>query len=175
MQPAFYSISEVSALFGLPISTLRYYDAQGLIPNLARHHGIRRFSQNNIEAIRVIECLKASGLEIRDIAAFMELSQQGNDSLQARLQLFLQRREELARTLDHLHKQMDMINFKCWYYQTACALQDEAAVQQMIPNGLPEEVQPLYRSCHAPLDQTLPSLQTKAESDLEELNPESAD
>lgn len=155
MKPSFYSISEVSAMFDLPISTLRYYDTQGLIPNLEKYHGIRRFSQDNIEAIRVIECLKASGLEIRDIAAFMELSQQGNGSLQARRLLFEQRRAELSKTLARLHKQMDMVNFKCWYYQTACALQDEAAVVRMIPAGLPEEIKPLYLSCHEPLDPAL--------------------
>lgn len=49
-------------MFDLPVSTLRYYDKEGLFPNMQRVSGIRKFSDNEIEAIRVIECLKKSGL-----------------------------------------------------------------------------------------------------------------
>ena len=57
-----YSIGQVSEMFGLPISTLRYYDKQGLFPQLIRESGIRKFSENEIEALRIIECLKKSCL-----------------------------------------------------------------------------------------------------------------
>ena len=59
-----YSIGQVTEMFGLPISTLRYYDKQGLFPNMERVSGIRRFSEQEIEALRVIECLKKAGMEI---------------------------------------------------------------------------------------------------------------
>ena len=61
-----YTIGQVAEMFGLPISTLRYYDKQGLFPQLIRESGIRKFSENEIEALRIIECLKKSGLEIKD-------------------------------------------------------------------------------------------------------------
>ena len=57
-----YSIGQVAEMFGLPISTLRYYDKQGLFPNMERTSGIRRFSDQEIEALRVIECLKRAGM-----------------------------------------------------------------------------------------------------------------
>ena len=57
-----YSIGQVSEMFHLPISTLRYYDKEGLFPGMERQSGIRRFSEREIEALRVIECLKASGM-----------------------------------------------------------------------------------------------------------------
>ena len=59
-----YTIGQVSEKFGLPISTLRYYDKQGLFPRMERASGIRKFSDREIEALRVIECLKKSGMEI---------------------------------------------------------------------------------------------------------------
>ena len=68
-----YSIGQVAEMFGLPISTLRYYDKQGLFPNMERASGIRRFSDREIEALRVIECLKKAGMEIKDIRQFMGL------------------------------------------------------------------------------------------------------
>ena len=62
-----YSIGQVAEMFGLPISTLRYYDKQGLFPNMERVSGIRKFGDTEIEALRVIECLKKAGMEIKDI------------------------------------------------------------------------------------------------------------
>lgn len=50
-----YSIGQVSEMFGLPISTLRYYDKQGLFPRMERKSGIRKFGENELEALRVIE------------------------------------------------------------------------------------------------------------------------
>ena len=63
-----YTIGQVSEMFDIPVSTLRYYDKEGLFPDMERRSGIRRFGEKQIEALRVIECLKASGLEsLRDI------------------------------------------------------------------------------------------------------------
>lgn len=66
-----YTIGQVSEMFDLPISTLRYYDKEGLFPDIKRISGIRKFDEKEIEAIRVIECLKRSGMEIKDIKQFM--------------------------------------------------------------------------------------------------------
>ena len=57
-----YTIGQVSEQFDLPVSTLRYYDKEGLFPALTRTSGIRRFGEQELEALRVIECLKRSGL-----------------------------------------------------------------------------------------------------------------
>ena len=73
-----YTIGQVSERFDLPVSTLRYYDKEGLFPNLTRTSGARRFGEQELEALRVIECLKRSGLEIREIRQFMEWCAQGS-------------------------------------------------------------------------------------------------
>ena len=66
-----YTIGQVSTMFDLPVSTLRYYDKEGFFPNLERKGNIRYFSDNELEALRIIECLKKSGLEIKDIKQFL--------------------------------------------------------------------------------------------------------
>ena len=53
-----YTIGQVAEMFGLPISTLRYYDKEGLFPGMRRESGIRKFGEREIEALRIIECLK---------------------------------------------------------------------------------------------------------------------
>lgn len=57
----YYTIGQVSQMFDLPISTLRYYDKEGFFPNLVRKGNIRYFSHNELEALHVIECLKKIG------------------------------------------------------------------------------------------------------------------
>lgn len=57
-----YTIGQISKMFDLPVSTLRYYDKEGLFPNMERTSGIRKFSESEIEALHVIECLKKTGI-----------------------------------------------------------------------------------------------------------------
>ena len=55
-----YTIGQVSEMFDLPVSTLRYSDREGLFPPLDRASGIRQFSSNELETLRVMECLQKS-------------------------------------------------------------------------------------------------------------------
>ena len=63
-----YSIGEVSKMFSIPVSTLRYYDKKGLLPMVDRTSGnIRVFDDNDIEYLSMIECLKTTGLSLKSI------------------------------------------------------------------------------------------------------------
>ena len=143
-----YSIGEVSRMFGLPQSTLRYYDKEGLLPHIQRQGaGIRRFDEQAIEALRVIECLKKSGMEIKNIRQFMVWCEEGTSTYQQRLELFQRRRAEVEQELARLKKTLAMIDFKCWYYTQALATGSEDFTAA-IPEGLPEEIRALYDASH---------------------------
>ena len=143
-----YSIGQVSEMFHLPISTLRYYDKEGLFPGMERQSGIRRFSEREIEALRVIECLKASGLEIRDIKQFMEWTTEGAATYAQRKQLFETRKQAVEAEMAELQKTLDMLRYKCWYYDTAIADGNEDRIKAMLPDHLPPEIQKLYDNGH---------------------------
>lgn len=143
-----YTIGQVSELFHIPISTLRYYDREGLFPDLERVSGIRRFGENELEKLRVIECLKKSGLEIREIKQFMEWCSQGSSTYGLRHQFFLDRQKIVEARMEQMHKTMDMIRYKCWYYEQALAHGSEDQVQAMLPDRLPEEIQQYYDHAH---------------------------
>ena len=69
-----YTIGELAKMLGVPASTLRYYDKEGLLPFVARSSGgIRQFRESDIEW-RVIGCMKKAGMSIKDIR--QELKQQ---------------------------------------------------------------------------------------------------
>ena len=129
-----YTIGQVAEQFDLPVSTLRYYDKEGLFPNLTRASGARRFGERELERLRVIECLKRSGLEIREIRQFMEWCAQGSDTYPQRHALFVQQAEQVEAEIASLQKSLDMIRFKCWYYEQLMRDGDEARVQAMLPD-----------------------------------------
>lgn len=83
-----YTIGQVAEMFGLPISTLRYYDKQGLFPRMERVSGIRKFGEPEIEALRVIECLKKAGMEIKDIKRFVDWCMEGPSTYPQRRAMF---------------------------------------------------------------------------------------
>ncbi|ANE22315.1 MerR family transcriptional regulator [Denitrobacterium detoxificans] len=144
-----YTIGQVSEMFDLPISTLRYYDKEGLFPTIERKNGIRKFGETELEALRVIECLKASGLEIKDIKLFMQWCTEGPETYAQRKELFERRREAVQEEMARLQKTLAMLEFKCWYYDTAIAEGSEDAPQSMMPDKLPPNIQKLYDLAHS--------------------------
>ena len=115
-----YTIKEVSEMLNIPASTIRYYDKEGLLPSIERRDsGYRLFSEENLRALRLIECLKSTGMPIKDIRTFFEWVQQGDDSLQQRYEMFLERRRAVEEQMAQLRKTLEIIDYKCWYYETA--------------------------------------------------------
>ena len=143
-----YTIGQVSEMFHLPISTLRYYDKEGFFPNLVRKVNIRYFSDNELEAIRIIECLKQSGLEIKDIKQFFEWVTEGSSSYTKRKELFEHRKVAVKEEIKQLEKTLAMLEFKCWYYDTAIAHGNEDKINAMLPDNLPKDIQKLYNKAH---------------------------
>ena len=95
-----YSIKEMSKLTNLPASTLRYYDKEGLLPSLKRNsNNARIFDDDDYGNLKIIECLKKSGLSIKDIKAFIAAAEQGDESLEKRLKIFRKRRKILKQEL----------------------------------------------------------------------------
>lgn len=131
-------------MFGLPVSTLRYYDKQGLFPGMERSSGVRRFSEAELEKLRVIQCLKETGMEIREIRQFMEWCAEGSSTFPQRRALFESRKAHMEEELRRMNRTLDMLKFKCWYYEQAMQDGSDERVKQMIPEGLPEEIRALY-------------------------------
>lgn len=143
-----YTIGQVAKQVNMPVSTLRYYDNEGLFPHLVRSSGIRKFGEQEIEALHIIECLKKSGLEIREIKKFMDLCAQGSSTYPQRHELFLKQKLAVEAEMRQLEKTLDMLRFKCWYYEQAMKDGNEDHLHEMIPDHLPEEIQKLYDHAH---------------------------
>ncbi len=116
-----YTIGQVSEMFHLPVSTLRYYDKEGLFPSM----------------------------EIKDIKQFMDWCAAGPSTYPNRRELFENRKKALEEQLRELEKNMAMIQFKCWYYDQAIADGNEEHLKEMIPDNLSSEIKKLYKLAHS--------------------------
>lgn len=143
-----YTIGQVSEMYDLPISTLRYYDKEGFFPNLVRKGNIRYFSNNEIEALRLIECLKKSGLGIKDINQFFMWVNQGSETYENRKELFEARKLAVEAEIKNLQKTLSLLEFKCWYYSKAMEDGTEEYIREMLPDKLPSDIQKLYDASH---------------------------
>ena len=87
-----YTVGEMAQKLGVPASTLRYYDKEGLLPFVERSSGgIRMFRENDFEWLQVIRCMKKAGMSIKDIRQYIELAMQGDDTIDTRLEMFRQK------------------------------------------------------------------------------------
>lgn len=143
-----YTIGQVSQMFNIPISTLRYYDKEGFFPNLKRASGIRRFGEQDIEALKVIECLKESGLELKDVKQFIKWGTKGSSTYKNRKELFEKRKIAVEQEIKKLQKTLNILEYKCWYYDKAIKDGTEDKIYKMLPNKLPTRIQKLYNSFH---------------------------
>lgn len=137
----YYSIGEVAHSTGISISTLRYYDREGMFPDMERSNGgIRVFSDTEMNTLKVIECLKSSGMSIKSIKEFLVWCQEGDTSLGKRREMFHARLEEVEKQIEALQATKNMLKYKCWYYDTAIAAGSEDVVKNLSVEEIPEDV-----------------------------------
>lgn len=136
-----YSIGEVSKQTGIAISTLRYYDKEGMFPEMERSNGgIRVFSEKEMSTITIIECLKSTGLSIKAIKKFLEWCQEGDTSLERRQKMFHERLEEVEKQIELMQINLNILKYKCWYYDTAVAHGTEEVVKNLSDDKIPQEL-----------------------------------
>ena len=117
-----YTVGEMAKRLGVPASTLRYYDKERLLPFVGRSSGgIRVFEEKDFEWLRIIECLKKTGMSLKDIREYIELAMQGDATIAQRLEMFRKQKAVLEARMAELQQTMDTLDYKCWFYETAKA------------------------------------------------------
>ncbi|KLI74576.1 MULTISPECIES: MerR family transcriptional regulator [Lacticaseibacillus] len=117
-----YTIGEVAAITHLSIPTIRYYDKEGLIPDLQKDQaGVRCFTAQNLSALEMINCLKTAGMSIKDIRTFMQWNLEGDATLIKRLNFFNQLHTAVENQMQQLEQTLNTIEYKQHYYRQAVA------------------------------------------------------
>lgn len=138
------------AAAGWPASTIRYYDKEGLLPFVGRSSGgIRVFTEKDFEWLRIIECLKKTGMSLKDIREYIELAMQGDETIARRLELFRKQRTVLETRMAELQQTMDTLDYKCWFYETAAARGSTEGISDLPDEALPEALRPVRERLRA--------------------------
>lgn len=126
-----YTIRQVADKMGVAVSTLRYYDKEGLLPFVDKKpDGTRVFKDEDFQGLGIIACMKNSGMPIKDIKRYMDLCMEGDNTLKDRLKIFHERKEYVQKQMEELKKVMETIEHKIWYYETAIEAGTEAIHKQ---------------------------------------------
>ncbi|SEI96097.1 DNA-binding transcriptional regulator, MerR family [Lachnospiraceae bacterium A10] len=139
-----YTISEVAKMMGVNPSTLRYYDKEELLPDVKRVNGIRIFEDKDFGWLRVLNCLKNTGMPIRKIKRYVELAKYGDETLEERYELIKEQRQSVLQQIEQLQYYLQELDYKDWYYQTAIKYGSEEAVKRskhrasLEPDKIPE-------------------------------------
>ena len=126
----FYTVGEMAKKLNIAASTLRYYDKEGLMPFVERSGGgIRMFKDSDFEWLSIIECLKKTGMPIKEIKKFVDWCMEGDSTIDKRLSLIKHQQAIVMEQLTQMQETLNMLNYKEWYYTTAkqagtCAIHD---------------------------------------------------
>ncbi len=112
-----YSIQEVSEKTGLSAHTLRYYEKEGLLSAIERSQGgFRQYSDEDLERLGLILCLKNTGMSIQEIARFVQLTHEGDHTLEERVELLRAHREQVIARMAEMQSHLDKVTWKLNFF-----------------------------------------------------------
>lgn len=145
-----YTIGEMAKIIGVAPSTLRYYDKEGLLPEVERSKGgVRLFKDSDLEWLNIIECLKKTGMSIKEIRQFVDWCRQGDSTIEQRLELIDRQRKEVERQMSRLEKTLDTLEYKHWYYETAKKAGTCEIHKTLDESDIPERIREIRNKVHS--------------------------
>ena len=126
-----YSIQDVSRKTGLTAHTLRYYEKEGLIRGVGRSEGgFRQYSDEDLEALGLICCLKNTGMSLQEIARFVQLTQAGEHTLRERVNMLTEHRENVIARMAEMQKYLDKVTWKVNFFSKKLAEYEARETQE---------------------------------------------
>jgi DNA-binding transcriptional MerR regulator len=116
------TIQDASAETGVSRDTLRYYERIGILPGIRRSKsGHRRFTDDDMGWIKLVQCLRATGMPIEDLHAYAELAQQGDSTAPQRLRILEDHRRRIRADMAELQTALDLVERKIAGYDEMLA------------------------------------------------------
>ncbi|MGP4027798.1 MerR family transcriptional regulator [Actinomadura sp. 3N407] len=112
-----YSPAETAEKSGFSIDTLRYYEKIGLLPDIARNASGRRvFSDDDLQWLGMLRCLRETGMPIAEMLRYTELARGGDGTVQERLELLQDHDRRVDEQITRLREQQEHIQWKIRLY-----------------------------------------------------------
>lgn len=112
-----YTIKEVENKYGLPASTLRFYEKEGILPQIQRTDGGRRqYSEEELDWLQLVIALKDTGMSMDEIKRYVELVKQGDSTLEKRRSFLLSHKKTVEKKMNQTLSHLEKINRKMAIY-----------------------------------------------------------
>lgn len=122
-------IAQVSEKYDISADTLRYYERIGLLPSVNRtDSGIRDFNELDIRRVEFIRCMRSAGLPIDVLIDYMELVQQGDTTIEARKEILVTQREQLASRMAEMQETLNLLDYKISVYENALLKREQELI-----------------------------------------------
>lgn len=113
-----YTVKDVAKMMNISSYTIRYYENEGLIPSVERSRGnIRLFSEHTLSWLRVVHCLRMTGLSIEGVKHYIDLCLKGDSTIPERAELLAKQEKNLKNQIKMLREQMDILKYKQGLYK----------------------------------------------------------
>ena len=114
------TIAEVSRRYAISADTLRYYERIGLIPPVPRNKsGIRDYDEESCRWIELMKCMRRAGVQVEALIEYVRLTQEGDATIPARLQLLTEQRESLLEQRAKIDTTLKRLAYKIHRYEVA--------------------------------------------------------
>ena len=117
-----HTISEAARATGVSVHTLRYYERTGLLDRVERGtNGHRRYSEEDVQRVRLLTMLRATGMPIRRIREYADLFRAGDSTHAQRLALLEAHREAVRTRVAETERNLELIDRKIDHYRERLA------------------------------------------------------
>ncbi len=113
-----YTIKEVAEKLDISEHTLRFWAKSGFFPFVKRdQNNIRQFSDNDLQWVKIVKCLRSVGTENKAIKRYIDLCIIGDSTIEERYKIILDTKEKALAQMDELKKQLELLDFKENFYK----------------------------------------------------------
>ena len=113
-----YTIKEVAEKTDISEHTLRFWAKSGFFPFVTRNcNNIRMFSDNDLNWVRIVKCLRSIGTENKLVKRYIDLCIVGDSTISERYEIIKATREKALKQMEDLKKQLAILDYKEEHYK----------------------------------------------------------
>lgn len=141
MPVEYYTVAETARRAHMSPHTLRYYSKEGLLPFVDRTSAnVRVFTEEDLEWLYLINCLKTAGVSIKDIRQFIEWALEGDATIGQRLEMFKEQQRKVEQQIAELQDVLDVLKYKRWRYEVSLKAGTTAVHETLDPADMPNDI-----------------------------------
>ena len=113
-----YSAKETAKMTGLSTATLRYYEKEKLLPQIARNsQKYRQYTDEDIEWIKMIQCMRMANIPIHSIKEYVALLLLGGETLEQRFAMVQNHMADIKKQMTNLQNAFELTQKKLSFYK----------------------------------------------------------